>query len=162
MPVTFTVTVEDQAVTLEVDSGTKPATTGHYLIQRRPNGAAASDYLTIYKTTSATVYDHPRPRDTAGTTLTDTQLLWAYRAYSYITATSTYDTAVEDDNSGSGFGIPTVVVLDITSTGVAEPTTSAGTMSNTYLAQAETAPTNAYDKDSWTTTKVIPLAASSA
>ena len=156
MPVTFTASLADQAITLVADGGTKPTGTDHYLIQRRPNAEAASAYLTVHNTQAATVYDHPRPRDPDGV-----QLLWAYRAQAYITATSSYDTAIEDDNSGSGYGIPTVVALDITSTGVEEPTTSSGTMSNTYLAQAETAPANSYDKDSWTVTKVIPLAASS-
>ena len=175
MPGSFTVTTAGlQSATLELDGGTKPATTGHYLIQRRPNGAAASEYLTIYKTTSATVYDHPRPRSSVGEALTDTQLLWAYRAYSYITALSAYGSPVEDDDSTAGYGIAGIsnsasdATAYIDPSSVAEPTIEVGgvisTISNTYLAQAEVIsyPDNAYDRDSWTVTKVIPLAVSSA
>ena len=103
-----------------------------------------------------------------GEALTDTQLLWAYRAYSYITALSAYGSPIEDDDSTAGYGIAGIsnsagdATTYIDPSGVAEPTTSAGTMSNTYLAQAESVTTNVFDRDSWTTTKVIPLAASSA
>ena len=84
--------------------------------------------------------------------------------------TTSYDSGIEDDNSGSGFGIDEIddsatdATTYIDPSSVAEPTTSAGTMGNTYLAQAEVIsyPDNAYDRDSWTVTKVIPLAASSA
>ena len=154
MPVTFTVTTLGlQSATLEMDGGTKPGTTGHYLIKRKPNGTPFPIYLVIYKTTEATVYDHPRSRSPDGTLLN-----WDYVAYSYITATSSYDSGIAVTSNS----IQPVTTAQITSTGIAEPTTSGGTISNTYLAQAETAPSNTYDKDSWTVTKVIPLAASSA
>ena len=154
MPVTFTVTTLGlQSATLEMDGGTKPGTTGHYLIKRKPNGTPFPIYLVIYKTTEATVYDHPRSRSPDGTLLN-----WDYVAYSYITATSSYDSGIAVTSNS----IQPVTTAQITSTGIAEPTTSGGTISNTYLAQAETAPSNTYDKDSWTVTKVIPLAVSSA
>jgi hypothetical protein len=136
-----------------MDGGTKPGTTDHYLIKRKPNGTPFAIYLVIYKTTEATVYDHPRSRSPDGTLLN-----WDYVAYSYITATSSYDSGIAVTSNS----IQPVTTAQITSTGIAEPTTSGGTISNTYLAQAETAPSNTYDKDSWTVTKVIPLAASSA
>ena len=154
MPGSFTVTTLGlQSATLEMDGGTKPGTTGHYLIKRKPNGTPFPIYLVIYKTTEATVYDHPRSRSPDGTLLN-----WDYVAYSYITATSSYDSGIAVTSNS----IQPVTTAQITSTGIAEPTTSGGTISNTYLAQAETAPSNTYDKDSWTVTKVIPLAASSA
>ena len=96
-----------------------------------------ADYLVIYKTTEATVYDHPRSQNTAGVVIS-----WDYECKPFYTATSVY---------GSGIAV----------TGIAEPTTSGGTVGNTYLAQAEMAPSNSYDKDSWTVTKAIPLAVSS-
>ncbi|MBT3711486.1 MAG: hypothetical protein HOG19_18730 [Gammaproteobacteria bacterium] len=154
MPGSFTVTTLGlQSATLEMDGGTKPGTTDHYLIKRKPNGTPFAIYLVIYKTTEATVYDHPRSRSPDGTLLN-----WDYVAYSYITATSSYDSGIAVTSNS----IQPVTTAQITSTGIAEPTTSGGTISNTYLAQAETAPSNTYDKDSWTVTKVIPLAASSA
>ena len=153
MPSSFTVTTTGlQSATLVMDGGTKPEATGHYLIKRRPQGTAFSENLVIYKTEEATAYDHPRPRSPDGTLLT-----WNYTAYSYITATSSYDSGIGVSNKS----IQPVTTAQIQSTGIAEPTTSGGTISNTYLAQTETAPSNSYDKDSWTVTKVIPLAASS-
>ena len=160
MPVSFTVaTTGLQSATLLMDAGTKPGTTGHYLIKRKPHFKADgvtttpfADYLVIYKTTEATVYDHPRSQNTAGVVIS-----WDYNAYSYITATSSYDSGIAVTSKS----IQPVTTAQIQSTGIAEPTTSAGTMSNTYLAQTEMAPSNAYDKDSWTVTKVIPLAVSS-
>lgn len=162
MPGSLAITTSNlQSVQITIDGGTKPGTTGHYKIMRKPN--AASTYLQVFKTELAVIHDHPRPRSPDGT-----QLLWDYKVYSYITASSSYDSGTEDDNSGSGFGIAEIdtTATDATTyidpSGVAEPTTSAGTMGNTYLAQAESVTTNAYDRDSWTVTKVIPLAASSA
>ena len=164
MPGSLAITTSNlQSVKLTIDGGTKPGATGHYKITRKAN--AASTYLQVFTTELAVVHDHPRPRSPDGT-----QLLWDYKVHSYITASSSYDSGIEDDNSGSGFGIAEIdaTATDATTyidpSGVAEPTTSAGTMGNTYLAQAEVIsyPDNAYDRDSWTVTKVIPLAASSA
>jgi hypothetical protein len=153
MPGSFTVTTSGlQSATLVMDGGTKPGTTGHYLIKRKPNGTLFAAYLVIYKTTEATVYDHPRSRSPDGTLLN-----WDYVAFSYITATSSYDSGIAVTSNS----IQPVTTAQIQSTGIAEPTTSVGTMSNTYLAQTEMAPSNGYDKDSWTVTKVIPLAVSS-
>ena len=164
MPGSLAITTSNlQSVQITIDGGTKPGATGHYKITRKPNGTSASAYLQVFKTELAVIHDHPRPRSPDGT-----QLLWDYKVYSYITASSSYDSGTEDDNSGSGFGIAEIdtTATDATTyidpSGVAEPTTSAGTMGNTYLAQAESVTTNAYDRDSWTVTKVIPLAASSA
>lgn len=165
MPGSLAITTSNlQSVKLTIDGGvTKPAATGHYKITRKAN--AASTYLQVFTTESVVVHDHPRPRSPDGT-----QLLWDYKVHSYITASSSYDSGIEDDNSGSGFGIAEIddsatdATTYIDPSSVAEPTTSAGTMGNTYLAQAEVIsyPDNAYDRDSWTVTKVIPLAASSA
>jgi len=165
MPSSLAITTSDlQSVKLTIDGGvTKPAATGHYKITRKAN--AASTYLQVFTTESVVVHDHPRPRSSDGA-----QLLWDYKVYSYITASSSYDSGIEDNNSGSGFGIAGINLTETDATtyidpsGVAEPTTSAGTMGNTYLTQAEVIsyPDNAYDRDSWTVTKVIPLAASSA
>ena len=157
MPGSFTVTTTGlQSATLVMDGGTRPTTgagaTDHYLIKRKPNGTPFPIYLVIYKTTEATVYDHPRPRSPDGTLLN-----WDYVAYAYITATSSYDSGIAVTSNS----IQPVTDAQIQSTGIAEPTTSGGTISNTYLAQAEVAPSNGYDKDSWTVTKVIPLAVSS-
>jgi len=153
MPGSFTVTTTSlQSATLLLDSGTKPATTDHYLIKRKPSGTAFAVYLVIYKTTEATIYDHPRPRSPDGT-----QLNWDYIAYSYITATSSYDSGISVTNKR----IAVVTDAQIQGSSVAEPTTSGGTISNTYLAQTETKPTDKPDEDSWTVTRVIPLAASS-
>ena len=162
MPGSLAITTSNlQSVQITIDGGTKPAATGHYKITRKAN--AASTYLQVFTTELAVVHDHPRPRSPDGT-----QLLWDYKVFSYITASSSYDSGIEDDNSGSGFGIDEIddsatdATTYIDPSSVAEPTTSAGTMGNTYLAQAESVTTNAYDRDSWTVTKVIPLAASSA
>ena len=153
MPSSFTVTTTGlQSATLEMDGGTKPEATGHYLIKRRPQGTAFSENLVIYKTEEATVYDHPTSRSPDGTLL-----IWTYVAFSYITSTSSYDSGIAVSNRS----IQPVTTAQIQSTGIAEPTTSGGTISNTYLAQTEMAPSNSYDKDSWTVTKVIPLAVSS-
>ena len=168
MPGSLAITTSNlQSVKLTIDGGTKPGATGHYKITRKAN--AASTYLRVFTTELAVVHDHPRPRSPDGT-----QLLWDYKVHSYITASSSYDSGIEDDNSGSGFGIAeidataTAATTYIDPSGVAEPTIKVGgvtsTISNTYLAQAEVIsyPDNAYDRDSWTVTKVIPLAASSA
>ena len=153
MPVSFTVTTTGlQSATLVMDGGTRPGTTGHYLIKRKPNGTAFAAYLVIYETQEATVYDHPRPRSPDGTLLN-----WDYVAFSYITATSSYDSGIAVTSNS----IQPVTTAQIQNTDIAEPTTSAGTMGNTYLAQTEMPPSNAYDKDTWTVTKVIPLAVSS-
>ena len=160
MPVSFTVTTLGlQSATLEMDGGTKPGTTGHYLIKRKPHFMADgvtttpfADYLVIYETTEATVYDHPRSQNTAGVVIS-----WDYNAYAYITATSSYDSGIAVTSKS----VQPVTTAQIQSTGIAEPTTSGGTMSNTYLTQTEMAPSNSYDKDTWTVTKVIPLAVSS-
>ena len=157
MPVSFTVTTLGlQSATLEMDGGTKPGTTGHYLIKRKPNGTPFAIYLVIYKTTEATVYDHPRSQNTAGVVIS-----WDYVAYSYITATSSYDSGI----AVTSISIPLPSDAQIQSTGIAEPTAKVGgldtTISNTYLAQTEALPSNYYDKGSWTVTKVIPLAVSS-
>tara|TARA_R110000751_G_scaffold47777_2_gene106846 strand:- start:262 stop:732 length:471 start_codon:yes stop_codon:yes gene_type:complete len=155
MPVSFTVTTLGlQSATLEMDGGTKPGTTGHYLIKRKPNGTPFAIYLVIYKTTEATVYDHPRSQNTAGVVIS-----WDYVAYSYITATSSYDSGI----AVMGPSIQPVTDAQIISSGVAEPTSSVGTISNTYLAQTETKPTGStnLDENTWTVTKVIPLAVSS-
>jgi hypothetical protein len=165
MPGSLAITTSNlQSVKLTSDGGiTKPAATGHYKITRKPNGTSASAYLQVFKTELVVIHDHPRPRSPDGT-----QLLWDYKVYSYITASSAYDVGIEDDNGGSGYGIAEIEYTAASATtyidpsGVAEPTTSAGTMGNTYLAQAESVTTNDYDRDSWTVTKVIPLAASSA
>ena len=169
MPGSLVITTSGlQSVKLTIDGGvTKPAATGHYKITRKPNGTSASAYLQVFKTELVVIHDHPRPRSPDGT-----QLLWDYKVYSYITASSSYDSGTEDDNSGSGFGIAEIddsatdATTYIDPSGVAEPTIKVGgvtsTISNTYLAQAESVTTNAYDRDSWTVTKVIPLAASSA
>jgi len=161
MPGSLAITTSNlQSVQITIDGGTKPGTTGHYKLMRKPN--AASTYLQVFKTELAVIHDHPRPRSPDGT-----QLLWDYKVYSYITASSSYDSGIEDDNSGSGYGIAEITdsALDATTfidpSGVAEPTTSVGTMGNTYLAQAESVTTNDFDRDSWTVTKVIPLAVSS-
>ena len=167
MPGSLAITTSNlQSVKLTIDGGTKPGATGHYKITRKAN--AASTYLRVFTTELAVVHDHPRPRSPDGT-----QLLWDYKVYSYITALSSYDSGIEDDNSGSGFGIAEINVTATAATtyidpsGVAEPTIKVGvvtsTISNTYLAQAEVIsyPDNAYDRDSWTVTKVIPLAAGS-
>ena len=171
MPDSLAITTSNlQSVQITIDGGTKPGTTGHYKIMRKPN--AASTYLQVFKTELAVIHDHPRPRSTEGVLATDTQLLWDYKVYSYITATSSYDVGIEDTNSTAGYGIDEIdttagdATTYIDPSGVAEPTIKVGgvtsTISNTYLAQAESVTTNAYDRDSWTTTKVIPLAASSA
>ena len=160
MPGSFTVTTSGlQSATLVMDGATKPGTTGHYLIKRKPHFMADgvtttpfADYLVIYKTTEATVYDHPRSQNTAGVVIS-----WDYNAYAYITATSSYDSGIAVTSKS----IQPVTTAQIKSTGIAEPTTSGGTMSNTYLAQTEMPTTNSYDKDTWTVTKVIPLAVSS-
>jgi hypothetical protein len=160
MPGSFTVTTSGlQSATLVMDGATKPGTTGHYLIKRKPHFMADgvtptpfAHYLVIYKTTEATVYDHPRSQNTAGVPIS-----WDYVAYSYITATSSYDSGI----AVTSISIQPVLVAQIQSAGIAEPTTSGGTMSNTYLAQTEMPTTNYYDKDTWTVTKVIPLAVSS-
>lgn len=166
MPSSLAITTSGlQSVQITIDGGTKPGTTGHYKITRKPNAAAT--YLQVFKTELAVIHDHPRPRSTVGVLATDTQLLWDYKVYSYITASSAYDSGIEDDNGGSGYGIDRIdetagdATTYIDPSGVAEPTTSAGTMGNTYLAQAESVTTNDYDRDSWTVTKVIPLAVSS-
>ena len=166
MPGSLAITTSNlQSVKLTIDGGTKPGATGHYKITRKAN--AASTYLRVFTTELAVVHDHPRPRSPDGA-----QLLWDYKVHSYITASSSYDSGIEDDNSGSGFGIAGIdaTATDATTyidpSSVAEPTIKVGgvtsTISNTYLAQAESVTTNAYDIDSWTVTKVIPLAASSA
>ena len=155
MPVSFTVTTTGlQSVTLVIDGGTKPGTTGHYLIKRKPNGTAFGELLTIYKTTEATVYDHPRPRSPVGISL-----VWDYAAFSYITATSSYDSGILVTSAS----IPAVSDTMISNTDIAEPTSSVGTISNTYLPQGESPPTGStnLDKNTWTLTKVIPLAVSS-
>ena len=153
MPGSFTVTTTGlQSATLVMDGGTKPGTTGHYLIKRKPYGTPFPIYLVIYKTTEATIYDHPRSWSPDGTLLN-----WDYAAYSYITATSSYDSGIAV--TSNSIQLPSDA--QIQSSGIAEPTTSGGTISNTYLAQAEVAPSNGYDKGSWTVTKVIPLAVSS-
>ena len=161
MPGTFTVTTSGlQSATLVMDGGTRPTSgagaTDHYLIKRKPNGTPFAIYLVIYKTTEATVYDHPRSRSSDGTLLN-----WDYVAYSYITATSSYDSGIAVTSNS----IQPVTDAQIQSSGIAEPTAKVGgldtTISNTYLAQTEVAPSNGYDKDSWTVTKVIPLAVSS-
>ena len=163
MPSSLAITTANiQSVKITIDGGTKPSGTDHYKIMRKPNGTAASAYLQVYKTSLALIYDHPRPRSPEAV-----QLLWDYKVYSYITASSAYDSGTEDDNGGSGYGIEEITnsssdaTTFIDPSGVAEPTTSVGTMGNTYLAQAETVNTNDFDRDSWTVTKVIPLAASS-
>lgn len=164
MPGSFTVTTSVlQSATLVMDGGTRPTTgagaTDHYLIKRKPHFMADgttptpfAHYLVIYKTTEATVYDHPRSQNTAGVAIS-----WDYVAYSYITATSSYDSGI----AVTSISIPLPSDAQIQSTGIAEPTTSGGTISNTYLAQTEALPSNYYDKGSWTVTKVIPLAVSS-
>ena len=163
MPSSLAITTTNlQSVKITIDGGTKPSGTDHYKIMRKPNGTAASSYLQVYKTTLALIYDHPRPRSPDGT-----QLEWDYKVYSYITASSAYDSGTEDDNSGAGYGIAEITnsssdaTTYIDPSGVAEPTTSAGTISNTYIAQPESVTTNAFDRDTWTVTKVIPLGASS-
>lgn len=165
MPGSLAITTSNlQSVKLTIDGGTKPAATGHYKIMRRPHSTVVPGppYLNVMETVLAIVYDHPRPRSPEGV-----QLFWDYKVYSYITAAAAYTTPIEDT---TGFGIDEIedtaasATTYIDPSGVAEPTTSAGTMGNTYLAQAEVIsyPDNAYDRDSWTVTKVIPLAASSA
>ena len=175
MPGSFTVTTTGlQSATLLMDGGTKPGTTGHYLIKRKPHFMADgvtttpfADYLVIYKTTEATVYDHPRSQNTAGVVIS-----WDYNAYAYITATSSDDSGIAVTiNSihpvttaqiqSTGIAAPTNAQIDYS--GVTEPTTSAGTFSNTYIAQAEAKPVTGADvQETWAVTGILPLAASSA
>ena len=164
MAFTFTVTTTGlQSATLVMDGGTRPTSgpdaTDHYLIKRKPHFMADgvtttpfADYLVIYKTTEATVYDHPRSQNTAGVVIS-----WDYESKPFYTATSVYGSGIAVTSKS----IQPVTTAQIQSTGIAEPTTSGGTVGNTYLAQAEMAPSNSYDKDSWTVTKAIPLAVSS-
>jgi hypothetical protein len=161
MAFTFTVTTTGlQSATLVMDGGTRPTSgpdeTDHYLIKRKPNGTLFAAYLVIYKTQEATVYDHPRSRSPDGTLLN-----WDYECKPFYTVTSVYGSGVAVTSNS----IQPVTTAQIQSTGIAEPTALIGgvatTISNTYLAQTEMAPSNDYDKDSWTVTKVIPLAVSS-
>jgi hypothetical protein len=169
MPGSLAITTSGlQSVKLTIDGGTKPGTTGHYKITRRPHSTALPEplYLTVLETVLAVVYDHPRPRSPDGV-----QLFWDYTVYSYITSLSAYDGGIEDK---VGYEIDEIedtaasATTYIDPSSVAEPTIEVGgvisTISNTYLAQAEVIsyPDNAYDRDSWTVTKVIPLAVSSA
>ena len=145
------------SVKLTLDSGTKPATIGHYKIERARNVAPYTDYLVIYETELALLYDHPRAwYSDSGVS---TGISWRYRAYAYITATSSYDTV-------SGIyviNIATPTNAQIDYSGVTEPTTSAGTFSNTYIAQAEAKPVIGADvQETWAVTGILPLAASSA
>ena len=48
------------SVKLTLDLGTKPSTIGHYKIERARNVAPYTDYLVIYETELALLYDHPR------------------------------------------------------------------------------------------------------
>ena len=142
------------SVKLTLDLGTKPEEIGHYKIERARNVTPFTDYLVIYETELALLYDHPRAWGPDGG-----GLAWRYRAYAYITASSSYDTV-------SGvyiINIATPTNAQIDYSGVSEPTTSAGTFSNTYIAQTETKPAIGIDvQDTWAVTRILSLAVSSA
>ena len=143
------------SVKLTLDGGTKPSTIGHYKIERARNVAPYTDYLVIYETELALLYDHPRAWGPDGSALS-----WRYRAYAYITASSSYDTV----SSSYIINIATPTNTQIDYSGVEEPATSAGTLSNTYIAQTESKPVGYWDdiQNTWTVAEILPLAASSA
>jgi len=144
------------SVKLTLDLGTKPPTIGHYKIERARNVAPFA-YLVIYETELALLYDHPRAwYSDSGVS---TGISWRYRAYAYITATSSYDTV----SSEYIINIATPTNAQIDYSGVSEPTTSAGTFSNTYIAQTEAKPTIGADvQETWAVTRILSLAVSSA
>lgn len=146
------------SVKLTLDGGTKPEDIGHYKIERARNVTPFTDYLVIYETELALLYDHPRAWY-ANNLGVSTGISWRYRAYAYITATSSYDTV-------SGvyiINIATPTNAQIDYSGVSEPTTSAGTFSNTYIAQTEPKPTIGADvQETWAVTRILSLAVSSA
>ena len=78
------------SVKLTLDGGTKPEDIGHYKIERARNVTPFTDYLVIYETELALLYDHPRAWY-ANNLGVSTGISWRYRAYAYITATSSYD-----------------------------------------------------------------------
>jgi hypothetical protein len=142
------------SVKLTLDGGTKPGTIGHYKIERARNVLPLA-YLVIYETELALLYDHPRGWGPDGSGLS-----WRYRAYAYITASSSYDTV----SSAYIITIATPTNAQIDYSGVTEPTTSAGTFSNTYIAQTESKPVGDWSElqETWAVTEILPLAASSA
>jgi len=144
------------SVKLTLDGGTRPGTIGHYKIERTRSGF--TDYLVIYETELALLYDHPRAwyADSLGAS---TGIPWRYRAYAYVTATGIYDDV--SDEWVINIATPTNTQIDYS--GVLEPATSAGTFSNTYLAQTEAKPTIGADvQETWAIIGILPLSVSSA
>lgn len=150
-------TASKQYAVLTIDGGSKPGGTEKYRIERKENSLSSAKYLIVAETTSAVYNDHPRPRNLAGA-----QIAWDYRVKAYLTA-SGWDSGIVDDNSGNGYTIAAVTDTEITNSGVLGAATSAGTFSNTYLAQAESKPspgTN-LDQETWVVLEILPLTASS-
>ena len=146
-----------QYVVLTIDGGSKPSGTEKYRIERKENSLSSANYLIVAETTSAVYNDHPRPRNLAGNLIA-----WDYRVKAYLTA-SGWDSGIVDDNAGSGYEIAAVTDAQITSSGALGAATSAGTFSNTYLAQAESKPTGSTnsDQETWVILEILPLTASS-
>ena len=143
------------SVKLTFDGGTRPGTIGHYKIERRRNGT--TDFLVIHETEQAIVYDRPRAwyADSLGAY---TGISWDYRGYAYITASSSYDTV--SVTHITNIATPTNAQIDYS--GVLEPATSAGTFSNTYLAQTEAKPVIGIDvQETWAVIGILPLSVSS-
>lgn len=139
-----------------------PAGTTKYKIERKlwfsPSVISDVSYLEIAETTNAVYNDYPRPLTTGSTPV---NLRIAYKVTPF--ASGSYGTAVEATNTDEGFQIASVTDAQITSSGALGSATSAGTFSNTYLAQAESKPTGSTnsDQESWVITEILPLTASS-
>tara|TARA_R110002012_G_scaffold297035_1_gene494799 strand:+ start:11492 stop:11968 length:477 start_codon:yes stop_codon:yes gene_type:complete len=146
-----------QYAVLTIDGGgTKPVTIWKYRIFRKENAQADSFYYELGETTTTSFTDHPRPRNLAGG-----QISWAYRVQAYV-----FGVGWSSGTSRTVTGVTIAAVTDaeITSSGVLGAATSAGTFSNTYLAQAESKPTGStnLDQETWVICEILPLTVSSA
>ena len=137
-----------------------PAGTTKYKIERKlwfsPSVITDVSYLEIAETTSTTYNDYPRP-----VTISDVSLRSAYKVTPFVSGS--WGTAVEENNSTNGFQIAAVTDTEISNSGVLGAATSAGTFSNTYIAQTEVKPSPGanLDQETWVVLEILPLTASS-
>jgi hypothetical protein len=159
MPLTPSLSVNTtnlQYAVLTIDGGgAKDSTIWKYRVFRKENLQADSFYYELGETDTTSYIDHPRPRNLAGA-----QISWAYRVQAYVFG-SGWSTGTS--RTVTGVTIAAVTDAEIQSSGVLGAATSAGTFSNTYLAQAESKPTGStnLDQESWVICEILPLTVSS-
>lgn len=139
-------------ILLRIDGGTKPSGTVHYKIERKKNGTSAAKYVQIAQTANPDYYDRPRPFDSDGTALTYDYRVKAYNG-------SGYDSGIADT---SGTAPPSATDTLIGTSGILEPSTSSGNITNSYLSQNEAKPPTSTDENSWIIQQDLPLSRLSA